>query len=115
MKGPHACRECLFSAGPVISLLAGKAIIISVMSKDILMAAIPPFRIIKAWSRGLAKGRIKTSLDNKGVRQGLMDQDPLSTSTLTHIQLLILIRLNPAQEVAFRPRFSRSCTVRSSS
>lgn len=61
---------------PVISLLAVKAIIISVMYKDNLMAGIPLFRIIKASSQGLAEERIKASLDNRGGRQGLLDQDP---------------------------------------
>lgn len=46
------------------------------MYKDNLMAGIPLFRIIKASRQGLAEERIKASLDNRGGRQGLMDQDP---------------------------------------
>lgn len=57
------------------------------MSKDILMPCIPLFRIKDALSQGLAEERIKPSLDNRGGRQGLMDQDPLSTHTCTYAQI----------------------------
>ncbi len=48
------------------------------------MPCIPLLRIKEALSQGLAEERIKPSLDNRGGRQGLMDQDPLSTHTCTH-------------------------------
>lgn len=91
--GLFAHSGSLFSVLPVISLLVVKAIIISVMSKDILMAAMPLLRIIKARSQGLAEEGIKASLVNRGGRRRANGSRPSKCSHT--FMLLILIWLNP--------------------
>lgn len=83
---------------PVISLLVAKAIIISVMSEDVLMPGVLLFRIKKALSQGLAEERIKASLDNRGGGAGTNRSRPCKSF---HTDAHLAAHLDPVEEVAF--------------